>query len=109
MSGTGAAASTALRATDTVTQIDVAGAVSRAAGLGGEVEFVDCPTMRELNGRANELDFWVNCRASSQRARDVLGWQPHRPGVIDELAALPRPLTSNRSIHSPSVSSPLPA
>jgi hypothetical protein len=49
--------------------------VARAGGwfaivpvqLGGEVEFVDYPTMRELNSRANELDFWVNCRASSQR------------------------------------------
>jgi nucleoside-diphosphate-sugar epimerase len=86
---------TFIAATDTVTQIDVAKAVSRAAGLGGEVEFVDYPTMRELNGRASELDFWVNCRASSQKARDVLGWQPHRPGVIAELASLPKPLELN--------------
>jgi nucleoside-diphosphate-sugar epimerase len=86
---------TFIAATDTVSQIDVARAVSRAAGLGGEVEFVDYPTMRELNGRANELDFWCNCRASSQKARDVLGWQPHRPGVIAELASLPRPLDLN--------------
>jgi nucleoside-diphosphate-sugar epimerase len=84
-----------IAATDTVTAIDIARAVSRAAGLGGEVKFVDYPRMRELNGRANELDFWVNCRASSQKARDVLGWQPHRLGVIAELASLPQPLDLN--------------
>ncbi|WP_018546937.1 NAD-dependent epimerase/dehydratase family protein [Streptomyces sp. LaPpAH-108] len=79
-------------ATDTVPQMEVARAVSRAAGLGGEVELVDYPTMRALNGRANELDFWLNCRASSDKARTELGWQPHRPGVIDTLAQLPAPL-----------------
>jgi nucleoside-diphosphate-sugar epimerase len=84
-----------IAATDTVSQIDVARAVSRAAGLGGEVEFVDYPTMRELNGRANELDFFCNCRESGQKAREVLGWQPHRSGVIDELASLPTPLDLN--------------
>lgn len=46
-----------MAATDTVQQMDVAKAVSAAAGLGGEVELVDCPTMRELNGRLSELDF----------------------------------------------------
>ena len=86
---------TFIAATDTVAAIDVARAVSRAAGLGGEVEFVDYTTMRELNGRVGELDFFVNCRASSQKARDVLGWQPHRPGVIAELASLPTPLDLN--------------
>jgi hypothetical protein len=45
-----------------------------------------------LNGRPGELDFFVNCRASSEKAREVLGWRPHRPGVIDDLASLPKPL-----------------
>jgi nucleoside-diphosphate-sugar epimerase len=79
-------------ATDTVPALEVARAVSVAAGLDGEVEMVDHLTMRALNGRANELDFFANCRASSQRAINELGWHPHRPGVIEELTSLPKPL-----------------
>lgn len=79
-------------ATDTVRSMDVAKAVSAAAGLGGEVELVDYPTMRRLNGRSGELDFWANCRASSDKARNELGWKPHRPGLLEELASLPKPL-----------------
>lgn len=83
---------TYIGATDTVEQMEVAKAVSAAAGLGGAVELVDYPTMRELNGRANELDFWANCRASCQKAKDELSWKPHRRGVLAELASLPAPL-----------------
>jgi nucleoside-diphosphate-sugar epimerase len=79
-------------ATDTVHMMDVARAVSKAAGLDGKIEIVDHMTMRELNGRANEGDFFYNLRASSAKARDELGWQPHRPGLIEELASLPKPL-----------------
>jgi nucleoside-diphosphate-sugar epimerase len=82
-------------ATDTVPVLQVAKAVSAAAGLGGEVEMVDHLTMRSLNGRFNELDFFGNVRASSAKAREELGWRPHRPGVIDELAGLPKPLDLN--------------
>jgi len=56
---------------------------------------VDHLTMRALNGRANELDFFCNCRASSARAINELGWRPHRPGVVEELASLPKPLDLN--------------
>ncbi|MGW3283458.1 NAD-dependent epimerase/dehydratase family protein [Streptomyces sp. NPDC001002] len=81
-----------IAATDTVSAMDVARAVSAAAGLGGELELVDYATMRRLNGRAGELDFWSNCRASGDKARKELGWRPERPGVIADLAALPKPL-----------------
>ncbi|MGW6280312.1 NAD-dependent epimerase/dehydratase family protein, partial [Kribbella sp. NPDC055071] len=81
-----------IAATETVSAIDVAKAVSAAAGLGGELELVDFPTMRKINGRAGELDFWSNCRASSDKAINELGWQPHRPGIVTELASLPKPL-----------------
>jgi nucleoside-diphosphate-sugar epimerase len=80
------------KAADGVVQMDVAKAVSAAAGLGGDVELVDYHTMRKLNGRPSELDFWLNCRASSDKARNELGWQPNRPGVLAELASLPKPL-----------------
>jgi nucleoside-diphosphate-sugar epimerase len=79
-------------ATDTVMTLEVARAVSAAAGLGGQLQIVDHLTMRALSGRANELDFFANCRASSAKAIEELGWRPHRPGVIDELASLPTPL-----------------
>jgi hypothetical protein len=51
-----------------------------------------CQVKRGGRRRVGELDFLANCRASSQKARDVLGWRPHRPGVIAELDSLPRPL-----------------
>lgn len=79
-------------ATDTVTTLEVAKAVSVAAGLGGEVELVDHLTMRALNGRLGEMDFIGNVRASSAKAQEELGWRPHRPGVVEDLSALPRPL-----------------
>lgn len=89
-------------ATDTVKQVDLAKAVSRSAGLGGEVELVSPLSMRALNGRANELDFFVNCRASSAKAQGELGWQPHRPGVLEELATLPQPVDLNSIYPVPS-------
>jgi len=49
-------------------------------------------TMRALDGRANEPDFFCDCRAYSAKAREEPGWRPHRPGVVDDLAALPKPL-----------------
>jgi nucleoside-diphosphate-sugar epimerase len=81
-----------IAATDTVPAVEVARAVSVAAGLGGELEMVDYLTMRALNGRANELDFFCNVRASSAKAQQELGWRPHRPGLVEELASLPKPL-----------------
>jgi nucleoside-diphosphate-sugar epimerase len=78
--------------TDTVPTLEVARAVSAAAGLGGEVKLVDHLTMRALNGRANELDFFCNCRASSAKAQEELGWRPRGPRVVDDLAGLPKPL-----------------
>jgi nucleoside-diphosphate-sugar epimerase len=79
-------------ATDTVPVVEVAKAVSVAAGLGGELKMVDHLTMRALNGRVGEMDFICNCRASSAKAQQELGWRPHRPGVVEDLLALPRPL-----------------
>jgi nucleoside-diphosphate-sugar epimerase len=90
--GTPSASGLYFAATDTVPAVEVARAVSVAAGSGGELEMVDHLTMRALNGRANELDFFVNCRASSDRAINELGWRPHRPGVVEELTSLPKPL-----------------
>jgi nucleoside-diphosphate-sugar epimerase len=82
-------------ATDTVPVLQVAKAVSAAAGLGGQVEMVDYLTMRALNGRFCELDFFGNVRASSAKAREELGWRPNRPGVLEDLAELPKPLDLN--------------
>jgi nucleoside-diphosphate-sugar epimerase len=79
-------------ATDTVPVVEVAKAVSVAAGLGGELKMVDQLATRALNGRAGEMDFICNCRASSAKAQEELGWRPHRPGVVEDISALPRPL-----------------
>jgi nucleoside-diphosphate-sugar epimerase len=84
-----------IAATDTVHMMDVARAVSKAVGLDGKIEIVDHLTMRHLNGRANEGDFFCNLRASCAKAREELGWEPHRPGLLEELASLPKPLDVN--------------
>jgi nucleoside-diphosphate-sugar epimerase len=84
-----------IAATDTVHMMDVARAVSKAVGLDGKIEIVDHLTMRQLNGRANEGDFFCNLRASCAKARKELGWEPHRPGLLEELASLPKPLDVN--------------
>ncbi len=75
-----------------VPMIDAARWVSHAAGLGGELEFVDYPAIRKLCGRYVELDWWVNLRGSGEKAARELGWRPSHPTLHDHLASLPQPL-----------------
>lgn len=75
-------------ADDTVTTFDVAKAVSVAVGQGGEVVAVDHVTLRRLNGRAAEMDFWLNCRASGAKARRELSWEPAHLSVVEDLSSL---------------------
>lgn len=82
-------------ADDTVTTVDVAKAVSVAVGQSGDVVAVDHVALRRLNGRASEMDFWLNCRASGNKARAELGWTPVHPSVVADLCALPQPLDPN--------------
>lgn len=85
-----------------VKMLDIATAVSGAAGLGGETIAVDSGEMRELCGRYVEVDYFINLRGSGEKAMKVLGWKPHHPTVMDDLAMLPKPLDINSVYPSPS-------
>ncbi|MGH7497329.1 MAG: NAD-dependent epimerase/dehydratase family protein [Gemmatimonadales bacterium] len=63
---------------------DVAAAASRAAGAGGRT--VSWPleeAKKTLGGYADALV--LDQQASGRRARETLGWRPHRPDVIEDL------------------------
>lgn len=77
---------------ETRTIMEIAKGVSEAAGFGGEVATVSGTELRELIDPAAVLDFAWNMKASGQKAISELGWAPHRPGVLEALAALPQPL-----------------
>ncbi|MFD8431310.1 NAD-dependent epimerase/dehydratase family protein [Streptomyces coelicoflavus] len=91
-----------IASSEIVTTMDVAKAVSEAAGLGGEVELVDHRALRELCGRFMEWDFWSNLRGSGQKAMDELGWRPTHRSVVEELRSLPRPLDLSSVYPAPS-------
>jgi nucleoside-diphosphate-sugar epimerase len=63
---------------------EVAAAASRGAGAGGRT--VSTPleqARRELGPYADALV--LDQQASGRRARELLGWRPHRPNVIEDL------------------------
>lgn len=67
---------------------DIAKAVSQAAGLGGAVQEVSEPEMRELEGWASALDFRWSLTADCSKARSDLNWSPKHENVVDEIASL---------------------
>lgn len=63
---------------------EVAEAASQSGGAGGEVEAVPLEQARQKLGAVADAlsrDQWV----VGDRARERLGWRPHRPDVIEEL------------------------
>jgi nucleoside-diphosphate-sugar epimerase len=69
-----------------VPYVEIARAVSRAAGGDGTVEHLDLSEARaEMGGFADALA--VDLQVSSERARRELGWEPHRPTILEELSA----------------------
>jgi len=63
---------------------DVAAAASRGAGAGGKTVAWPLEEARsQLGGYADALV--LDQQASGKRAETMLGWRPHRPGVLEEM------------------------
>ena len=73
---------------ETVTALDMARAVSRVAGFGGEVRALSPQAFRDAEGWPATLDFLWSVQVDSRKARELLGWTPVRPGLLAELASL---------------------
>jgi nucleoside-diphosphate-sugar epimerase len=65
---------------------EIAAAASRAAGGDGRTRALDRDEARARLGFLAGM-LALNLRVSAARARDELGWRPHRPSLMDELAA----------------------
>jgi nucleoside-diphosphate-sugar epimerase len=63
---------------------DIAGAIG--AGLGLPVESVTAEQLADAYGFIGAL-FGIDLPASSARTRELLGWSPTGPGLIDDLTA----------------------
>lgn len=69
-----------------VPYVEIARAVARAAGGDGTIEHLDLDKARaEMGPFADALA--LDLQISSQRATRELGWEPHRPTILEELSA----------------------
>ncbi|HET6971523.1 MAG TPA: hypothetical protein VFH92_10395, partial [Phenylobacterium sp.] len=73
---------------ETVTALDMARAVSRVAGFGGEILPLAPQAFRDLEGWPPTLDFLWSVQVDSRKAREQMGWTPARPGLLAELDSL---------------------
>jgi nucleoside-diphosphate-sugar epimerase len=63
---------------------DVAAAASRSAGANGKVKAWPLEDARKkLGSQADALV--LDQQASGKRAQQLLGWQPHRPDVLEDI------------------------
>jgi nucleoside-diphosphate-sugar epimerase len=69
-----------------VPYVEIARAASRAAGGDGTVEHVPIDEARATMGPLADA-LAVDLQVSSERARRELGWEPHRPTILEELSA----------------------
>lgn len=63
---------------------EVAEAASRAAGAGGKVDAVPIEVARQTMGPVADA-LALDQQISGERAKRLLGWRPHRPGVLEEI------------------------
>jgi nucleoside-diphosphate-sugar epimerase len=68
-----------------VPYIEIARAASRAGGGDGSIEHLTFENARAAMGPLAEA-FAMDLQVSSEKARRELGWNPHRPTVLEELA-----------------------
>jgi nucleoside-diphosphate-sugar epimerase len=68
-----------------VPYIEIARAASRAGGGDGSIEHLTFENARATMGPLAEA-FAMDLQVSSEKARRELGWNPHRPTVLEELA-----------------------
>jgi len=68
-----------------VPYIEIARAASRAAGGNGAIEHLTLENARAAMGPLADA-FALDLQVTSEKARRELGWNPHRPTVLEELA-----------------------
>jgi nucleoside-diphosphate-sugar epimerase len=68
-----------------VPYVEIARAASRAGGGDGSIEHLTYENARAAMGPRAEA-FAMDLQVSSDKARRELGWSPHRPTVLEELA-----------------------
>jgi nucleoside-diphosphate-sugar epimerase len=69
-----------------VPYVEIARAASRAAGGDGTVEHIAVADARTTLGALADA-LTVDLQVSSERAIRELGWEPHRPTILEELSA----------------------
>jgi nucleoside-diphosphate-sugar epimerase len=67
--------------------VDLAAAAARAAGVSGNVEVWPLEEARATLGRSFADALALDQVCSGARARRLLGWQPHAPGAVEDVAA----------------------
>ena len=72
-------------ATDTVGTFELARAVSRVSGFGGRVDCLSEQQLAAVDGPIAVGDCKCTLLASSVKARQVLGWKPSQPGLLESL------------------------
>jgi nucleoside-diphosphate-sugar epimerase len=69
-----------------VPYVEIARAASRAAGSDGSIEHIPLADARRTMGAIAEA-LAADLQVSSERAARELGWEPHRPTILEELSA----------------------
>jgi nucleoside-diphosphate-sugar epimerase len=69
-----------------VPYVEIARAAARAAGGDGTVEHIALDEARAAMGPFADA-LAVDLQVSSARAARELGWEPHRPTILEELSA----------------------
>jgi nucleoside-diphosphate-sugar epimerase len=64
----------------------IMGVISQSVGLGGALTSLPMDQAFNMLGMGARIMSY-NMKVSAQRARDLLGWTPHRPTVLEELAS----------------------
>lgn len=68
-----------------VPYVEIARAASRAGGGNGSIEHLTIESARKMMGPFADA-LAVDLQVSSDRAKTQLGWEPHRPTLLEELA-----------------------
>lgn len=69
-----------------VRTIDIAESISRAVGMNGRTRAVPLEEARDIFGHWGV--WWAqNNQCTGEKARNVLGWNPHRPSLLEEIEA----------------------
>jgi len=74
---------------------EVAEAASRAAGAAGKVEAIPLEEARKTMGPLADA-LALDQQISADRAHQLLGWHPHAPGVLEDLAFAARATPADR-------------